>query len=111
MSVNITSRHQLTNTIVPHTMIYKLLLALLVSATCQTYAAETNLPAPGAQSGVINGGFEDDSLKGWKDWRLRRASLSTNAFAGRHAVQLGPERAMCSQNAVPLSSSMLTPPG
>ena len=51
-----------------------------------------------ATAQVTNGGFEDASLKGWKDWRLRRASISTNAFAGRHAVALGSERAMCAQN-------------
>jgi len=86
-------------------MISKLLFALIVSAACQTYAAETNSAAPTAQLGVVNGGFEDGSLKGWKDWRLRRATLSTNAFAGRYAVALGPERAMCSQNAPILPDS------
>jgi alpha-L-fucosidase len=89
----------------PQTTIQKLFLALLVGVNCETFAAETNASAPSAQLGVINGVFEDGSLKGWKDWRLRRASLSTNAFAGRYAVALGPERAMCSQNAPILPDS------
>jgi alpha-L-fucosidase len=67
----------------------------LVCALAIAVISSATISAPGQ---VTNGGFEDGSLNGWKDWRLRRASLSTNAFAGSHAVQLGPERAMCAQN-------------
>jgi alpha-L-fucosidase len=80
---------------------------LLIPLMCVLVQVAAAAPAPVAKDSTrlvqsqpqpFNGGFEDGSLKGWKDWRLRRASLSTNAFAGRHAIALGPERAMCSQN-------------
>jgi alpha-L-fucosidase len=81
-----------------NTTIHKLLLALVVSASCQSYAAETKSLVANAQSAVTNGGFEAGNLTGWKNWRMRRAEIITNAFAGRYAVALGVERAMCSQS-------------
>ena len=46
---------------------------------------------------IVNGGFEDGGLKAWKDWKIRQANISDKSFAGRHALALGPERAMCAQ--------------
>lgn len=46
---------------------------------------------------ILNADFESGNLQGWKDWRLRRAEISTNAQAGRYAVALGPESGQCSQ--------------
>ena len=46
---------------------------------------------------IVNADFETGNLAGWKDWRLRRAEISTNAQAGKYAVALGPESARCVQ--------------
>ncbi len=46
---------------------------------------------------MVNADFETGNLNGWKDWRLRRAEISNNAQAGKHAVALGPESARCTQ--------------
>jgi len=46
---------------------------------------------------ILNPDFETGNLKGWKDWRTRRAEISSKAHAGQHAVALGPESGRCSQ--------------
>lgn len=50
-----------------------------------------------AQLAVVNPGFETGTLDGWKNWRTKRAQITTAAFSGKHAVELGPERSLCAQ--------------
>lgn len=42
---------------------------------------------------VINGNFETGDITGWKHWRTKFCSISTNAYSGKYALQVGPERA------------------
>lgn len=73
-----------------------ILLAPMAMMATPGVLAKEEFAAPKVAT-VKNGGFEGAGLKDWDDWRIRRASVSTKAFAGRLAVALGPERAMCSQ--------------
>lgn len=59
---------------------------------------------------LVNGGFEEGGLKGWRDWKVRQAAISDKALTGKHALALGPERAMCAQyvNIVPDSRYRLS---
>lgn len=58
--------------------------------------AQNNIETPD-EAEIVNADFETGNLTGWKDWRLRRAEISTNAEAGKYAVALGPESARCTQ--------------
>lgn len=46
---------------------------------------------------IHNADFETGTVTGWKDWRIRRAEISSKAHAGQHAIALGPESARCVQ--------------
>jgi len=46
---------------------------------------------------ILNPDFETGNLSGWKNWKTKRAGISSNAHAGKHAVALGPESGNCSQ--------------
>jgi alpha-L-fucosidase len=46
---------------------------------------------------LVNPGFESGTLNGWKNWRTKRAEISSKAHVGENAVALGPESANCSQ--------------
>ena len=70
------------------------LMLPLFAATARAQEPAASPPLPGP---VVNGGFESGTLEGWKHWRTRGSRVSKNAFSGQHAVELGPERAMCLQ--------------
>ena len=59
---------------------------------------ETNL--------IINADFETGNLNGWKHWKTRGAYISTEAFSGKYAVKIGPERAFCIQETKIKSNSL-----
>lgn len=71
----------------PLPVLASLALAVTSSAIAQEQAAAT----------VHNPGFETGNLSGWRNWKTKRAEISSKAHAGKHAVALGPESANCSQ--------------
>ncbi len=88
------------NTLMPRPIIAFLAVVFPSVALAQTKAAT---PEVGK---VVNGGFEAAGLRDWGDWRIRQAKVSDQAHAGKQAVALGPERAMCSQK-VPIEPNSL----
>ncbi|TAD86010.1 MAG: hypothetical protein EAY75_09790 [Bacteroidetes bacterium] len=42
---------------------------------------------------LINADFETGDMTGWKHWRTKFCSISTDAYSGKHALRVGPERA------------------
>jgi alpha-L-fucosidase len=78
----------------PHTL--RILLVSMAMMTPTSVIAQKDAAA--SQVGtIINADFETGTVKGWKDWRFRRAEISGNAHAGKHAIALGPESARCTQ--------------
>jgi len=59
---------------------------------------ETNL--------ILNAGFETGNLNGWKHWKTRSAIITEDAFSGKYAVKIGPERGFCIQETKVKSNSL-----
>lgn len=57
------------------------------------FAQTTNTTAQDQTTLIINADFEKGDLTGWKNWRTKFCSISTNAYSGKHALKVGPERA------------------
>jgi alpha-L-fucosidase len=64
-----------------------LMLQLLLHA--QTPVNETYL--------IKNADFETGTMDGWRHWRTRYSSIVKEAYSGKYAVRIGPERAFCNQ--------------
>ena len=69
--------------------IFFVIFQISLHAQNQTEINETHL--------IINSDFETGNLNGWKHWKTRRAMITNDAFSGKHAVKIGPERAFCVQ--------------
>jgi alpha-L-fucosidase len=48
---------------------------------------------------IVNADFEAGTLKGWKHWRTRQATVVKEAYSGNYAVKIGPDKALCNQEA------------
>ena len=48
---------------------------------------------------ITNADFEKGTLVGWKHWRTRQATVVKEAYSGNYAVKIGPEKALCNQEA------------
>ena len=46
---------------------------------------------------IINPDFETGNLSGWSHWKTRSATITEEAFSGKYAVKIGPERGFCIQ--------------
>jgi alpha-L-fucosidase len=55
---------------------------------------------------LINPDFEIGNLTGWKHWRTKFCSISTDAFSGKYALKVGPERAFGVQEIKVKSNSL-----
>jgi hypothetical protein len=75
-------------------------MALAIAASA---IAKTEPAAPDAAR-ILNLDFESGTLNRWKNWKTKRAGISSKAHAGKHAVALGPESANCSQE-VPIRNN------
>jgi hypothetical protein len=71
------------------------LVSMALAIPANTFAENEPYAADSAK--ILNPDFETRTLKGWKNWRTKRAEISNNAHAGKFAVALGPESANCSQ--------------
>lgn len=60
-------------------------LAFTKIVQAQTPVNETHL--------IINADFEKGTIDGWKHWRTKFCSISNNAYSGKYALKVGPERA------------------
>ena len=74
----------------------RLLLISMAVMIPASLTAENDSAAPYVTT-ILNLDFEAVNLKGWKDWRTKRAEISNKAHAGQQAVALGPETGRCSQ--------------
>ncbi len=81
----------------PRRILCKAIPALLGLGVLVSAAAETKPPKPATVPGVLNGDFEKGTIGHWKDGKVSKAAISSIAHTGKHALALGPERAMCSQ--------------
>lgn len=48
---------------------------------------------------IENADYETGSLSGWKYWRTSASAITTEAYSGKYAVKIGPERGFCIQEA------------
>jgi alpha-L-fucosidase len=55
---------------------------------------------------VLNSGFETGNLNGWKHWKTKRSSITTDAYSGKYAVKIGSERGFCIQETKVKSNSL-----
>lgn len=46
---------------------------------------------------IENADFEKGDMSGWKHWRTKFCSITDDAYAGKYAMQVGPERAFGNQ--------------
>ena len=72
-------------------------LLISMALAIPTSVIAENEPSAPAVAKVLNSDFETGTLNGWKNWRTKRAGISSKAHAGKHSVALGPESANCSQ--------------
>jgi alpha-L-fucosidase len=74
----------------------KLSLLLIAGVFFSTYLqaqTDTTLAGQNKVGVIVNADFEKGDMGGWKHWRTKFCSISTNAFKGKYALQVGPERA------------------
>jgi alpha-L-fucosidase len=64
----------------------------------QTPIDETNL--------IKNADFESGHLKDWKHWRTKNATIVNDAFSGKYAVKIGPDRGVCNQEVIVRSNAL-----
>ncbi len=55
---------------------------------------------------IKNADFETGTTIGWRHWRSKNASIVTDAYAGKYAVKIGPDRGVCNQEAVVRSNAL-----
>lgn len=72
------------------------------------YAQAINTSAPNETNLIVNPNFETGDLTGWKHWRTKGCNISTNAYSGKYALQVGPERAFGVQELKVKSNSLYT---
>jgi hypothetical protein len=48
-------------------------------------------------SAILNSDFETGNLKGWKHWQSKCCQVGANAYREQFALEVGPERGLCSQ--------------
>ncbi|QBN18984.1 alpha-L-fucosidase [Flavobacterium nackdongense] len=65
------------------------LLAIPANLDAQTTASK----AASELKPLTNSDFETGDLTGWKHWRTKFCSISKDAYSGKYALQVGPERA------------------
>ncbi len=76
------------------TIIYLFLNCLGLLSSHSYVLAQTIPSIVQGQLGIItNADFETGNMTGWKHWRTKFCSISTNAYSGKYALQIGPERA------------------
>jgi len=82
--------------------IITLLFSLQLPSTAQTAKTkvvnETHL--------ITNAGFEMGNLDGWKHWSTKFSAVTKEAYTGKYAVKIGPERAFCKQETKVRSNSL-----
>ena len=55
---------------------------------------------------ITNAGFEMGNLDGWKHWSTKFSAVTKEAYTGKYAVKIGPERAFCRQETKVRSNSL-----
>ena len=73
---------------------YSLLICFALLSIPKTVVGQSNGAKGLDQTNLItNADFETGDMKGWKHWRTKFCSISSDAFSGKFALQVGPERA------------------
>ncbi len=90
------------------TMKLFLTLALLVTnCCCVTAQNPATTQTPVNETHVLkNADFETGSIQGWKHWRTKNAAIVNDAYSGKYAVKIGPDRGVCNQEAVVRSNAL-----
>lgn len=70
-------------------LFFTLQIPLHAQTANKTVVDETNL--------IKNPGFETGTLAGWKHWRTTHATIVTDAYSGKYAVKIGPDKGLCNQ--------------
>jgi len=68
-------------------------LLLLLPLASQT--SKATQPEKGYD--IINPDFETGNIKGWDYWKTKHSKTTTEAYSGKYAVKIGPERGFCIQ--------------
>lgn len=55
---------------------------------------------------IKNANFETGTTVGWRHWRTKSANIVTDAYEGKYAVKIGPDRGVCNQEAVIRSNAL-----
>jgi alpha-L-fucosidase len=74
-----------------------LAMTLLLMLQMNLYAQTAKTTEVDDTQLIKNADFETGTLAGWKHWRTRYSSITKEAYTGKYAVQIGPERAFCMQ--------------
>lgn len=84
---------------------FYLLISLVVFQT-QAYAQTSETAYLNETHLIKNADFETGTTQGWRHWRTKNATIVTDAYAGKYAVKIGPDRGVCNQEAVVRSNAL-----
>jgi alpha-L-fucosidase len=73
--------------------------ALLLMLQTGLHAQTTKLEVEDDTYLIANADFEKGTLTGWRHWRTRQATIVKEAYSGNYAVKIGPDKALCNQEA------------
>lgn len=65
----------------------------LLAITTNLYAQITTSKGLTELQPLTNSDFETGDMTGWKHWRTKFCSITKDAYSGKYALQIGPERA------------------
>ncbi len=74
-----------------------LTIALFVMLQLHLYAQTPKNTVVNETHLITNADFETGNMEGWKHWRTKFSSISKEAYSGKYALRVGPERAFCVQ--------------
>jgi alpha-L-fucosidase len=77
--------------------IIELAITLLLMLQMNLYAQTAKTTDVDDTHLITNADFETGTMDGWKHWRTKFSSISKEAYSGKYAMRVGPERAFCNQ--------------
>ncbi len=89
-------------------MKFYLVIGLLLAYYCGVNAQQFDVTkTPVNETYLIkNADFETGNIQGWKHWRTKNATIVNDAYSGKYAVKIGPDRGVCNQEAVVRSNAL-----
>lgn len=72
-----------------------LVFLLLVTLTINAQTSQTSILND--TKFIVNSDFETGNLDGWKHWKTKNSVITNEAYSGKYAIKIGPERGFCIQ--------------